>query len=430
MLDAQQLAQLVEQEIKTAVAHQVQQAVSQTDWIKDLEQQIIGFVQDRITARFSNIGTLPDLVTTVEQKVGEMFANGFVPDLVSYVDQPRIQQAVDLGVEKFVEHTIDALSIDPAWVAKIENLIAQRMEDRVRARLRELDMNVVLSQVVMEHRDHLTQELVKNFQSRGIADQASNTQLTLMDGVVVVEGETVTQDLSVERNTTLKGNVLIKGDLGIQGRIAVDNRAWQDLSDHVGTITYDRIKNDFAQELTESMLKTVKHGINIEDVSVAGQPLVSGNALSPGIKHTNITSVGALESLQVDGHVSLWDTVTVTRGRVGINTEDPDSALSLWDEEVNVSLGKLSKNTAFVGTGRKGNLVLGTNRQNHIEIDGDGLTTIQRLRIGRNTISWSVETPGYSGTKGDLVININTTAEGVFAWICLGAFRWQALKAK
>lgn len=430
MLDAQQLAQLVEQEIKTAVTQQVQQAVSQTEWIEDLERQIIGFVQDRITARFSNIGTLPDLVSTVEQKVGEMFANGFVPDLASYVDQPRISQAVDLGVEKFVERTIDALSIDPAWVTKIENLISQRMEDRVRARLRELDMNLVLGQIVLEHRDHLVQELAKDFQSQGIEDRASATQLTIMDGVVVVEGETVTQDLSVERNTTLKGDLLIKGNLGVQGRIAVDNRAWQDLSNHVGTVTYDRIKNDFAQELTESMLKTIKRGINIEDVSVDGSPLVLGNALSPGIKNTNITSVGALESLQVDGHVSLRDTVTVNRGRVGINTEDPDSALSVWDEEVNVSLGKLSKNTAFIGTGRKGNLVLGTNRQNHIEIDGDGITTIQRLRIGRNTISWSVETPGYSGAKGDLVININTTAEGVFAWICLGAFRWQALKAK
>jgi hypothetical protein len=251
-----------------------------------------------------------------------------------------------------------------------------------------------------------------------------------MDGVVVVEGEAVTQNLTVEGEATIKGTLLVKGDLGVQGRIAVDNKAWQDLSEHVGTVTYDRIKKDFAQELTESMLSTVKRGISIEDVVVDGRPLLSGNALSPGVKHTNITSVGALESLQVDGHVSLRDTVTVTRGRVGINTEDPDSALSVWDEEVNVSLGKLSKNTAFVGTGRKGNLVLGTNRQNHIEIDGDGLTTIQRLRIGRNTISWSAETPGYSGAKGDLVININTTAEGVFAWICLGAFRWQALKAK
>lgn len=430
MLDAQQLAQLVEQEIKTAVTQQVQQAVSQTEWIEDLERQIIGFVQDRITARFSNIGTLPDLVTTVEEKVGEMFANGFVPDLANYVDQPRIRQAVDLAVEQFVESTIAALTVDPAWITKIENLVAQRIEDKVRAQLRAIDMNLALGQVVMDHKDHLITELAKNFQSTGIADRASTTQLTVMDGVVVVEGETVTKDLSVEGNSTIKGTLIVKGDLGVQGRIAVDNRAWQELSEHVGTVTYDRIKQDFAQELTQSMLETVREGIDINHVTVDGYPLISGNALSPSIKQTNITMVGALENLQVDGYVNLRDTVTVSRGRVGINTEEPDSALSVWDEEVNVSLGKLSKNTAFVGTGRKGNLVLGTNRQNHIEIDAEGLTTVQKLRVGRNTISWSTETPGYSGTKGDVVFNINTTAEGVFAWMCLGAFRWQALKAR
>jgi len=430
MLDPQQLAQLVEQEIRTAVTQQVQQAVSQTEWIEDLERQIIGFVQDRITARFSNIGTLPDLVATVEEKVGEMFANGFIPDLANYVDQPRIRQAVDLAVEQFVENTIAALTVDPIWITKIENLVAQRIEDKVRAQLRAIDMNLALGQVVLDHKDHLITELSKNFQSTGITDQASATQLTVMDGVVVVEGETVTKDLSVEGNSTIKGTLVVKGDLGVQGRIAVDNRAWQELSEHVGTVTYDRIKQDFAQELTQSMLETVREGIDIKHVTVDGHPLISGNALSPSIKQTNITVVGALENLQVDGHVNLRDTVTVNRGRVGINTEDPDSALSVWDEEVNVSLGKLSKNTAFVGTGRKGSLVLGTNRQNHIEIDAEGLTTIQKLRVGRNTISWSAETPGYSGTKGDVVFNVNATADGVFAWICLGAFRWQALKAR
>lgn len=430
MLDPQQLAQLVEQEIRTAVTQQVQQAVSQTEWIEDLERQIIGFVQDRITARFSNIGTLPDLVATVEEKVGEMFANGFIPDLANYVDQPRIRQAVDLAVEQFVENTIAALTVDPIWITKIENLVAQRIEDKVRAQLRAIDMNLALGQVVLDHKDHLITELSKNFQSTGITDQASATQLTVMDGVVVVEGETVTKDLSVEGNSTIKGTLVVKGDLGVQGRIAVDNRAWQELSEHVGSVTYDRIKQDFAQELTQSMLETVREGIDIKHVTVDGHPLISGNALSPSIKQTNITVVGALENLQVDGHVNLRDTVTVNRGRVGINTEDPDSALSVWDEEVNVSLGKLSKNTAFVGTGRKGSLVLGTNRQNHIEIDAEGLTTIQKLRVGRNTISWSAETPGYSGTKGDVVFNVNATADGVFAWICLGAFRWQALKAR
>jgi hypothetical protein len=121
--------------------------------------------------------------------------------------------------------------------------------------------------------------------------------------------------------------------------------------------------------------------------------------------------------------------VYVVKNRLGINTQDPDSALSVWDEEVNVNAGKFSKNTGFIGTGRKQNLVLGTNRQNHLEIDADGLTTVQRLRVGRNNIAWGTEVPNYSGTKGDIVFNLNVGPDTPFAWACLGAFRWQSLKA-
>jgi hypothetical protein len=429
MLDATQLAQLVEKEIKTAVAQQVQQAVEQTEWITDLENQITQFVQDRITARFSNIGTMPDLVSTVEKSVGKMFEQGFVPDLESYVDAVKIQQTVDQAVEQFVSNTIDSLTVDPLWINKIETLVEQKTAERIVHRIRDIDVNAEMQKVLFTHKDTILDELTKKFSSTGITDQATSLQLTVMDGVVVVESETVTHDLTVERNTILKGDVLIKGNLGVQGKINTDNETWQELSTHVGNITYDRIKNDFAQELIKTVIDTAKEGIDINSVTVDGLPLLSGNTLGAGVTKSSLKQLGTLDVLNVNGLVNLRDTVHVVKNRVGINTEDPDSALTIWDEEVNVSAGKLSKNVGFIGTGRKQNLVLGTNRQNHVEIDADGLTTIQRLRVGRNNISWGTEVPSYSGTKGDIVFNLNVSAETPFAWACLGAFRWQALRA-
>ena len=429
MLDATQLAQLVEKEIKTAVAQQVQQAVEQTEWITDLENQITQFVQDRITARFSNIGTMPDLVDTVEKSVGKMFEQGFVPDLESYVDSVKIQQTVDQAVEQFVSNTIDSLTIDPQWIKKIETLVEQKTAERMVHRIRDIDVNVEMQKVLFTHKDTILDELTKKFSSTGITDQATSLQLTVMDGVVVVESETVTHDLTVERNTILKGDVLIKGNLGVQGKINTDNETWQELSTHVGNITYDRIKNDFAQELIKTVIDTAKQGIDINSVTVDGSPLLSGDTLGRGVTKSSLKQLGTLDTLNVNGLVNLHDTVHVVKNRVGINTEDPDSALTIWDEEVNVNAGKFSKNTGFIGTGRKQNLVLGTNRQNHLEIDADGLTTIQKLRVGRNNISWGTEVPNYSGTKGDIVFNLNAGPETPFAWSCLGAFRWQSLRA-
>lgn len=430
MLDAQQLAQQVEQEIKKAVQEQVQQAVSQTDWIQELEQQIIDFVQARIYARFSNIGTLPDLIQAVETSVTKLFEQGAIPGLEKFVAPTKVKQVVDIAVEDLVSKTLKNLTVDPQWITKIENLILDRTEDRIRAKLRDIDINAKLSAVVLENRDAILSPLRENFESLGIKDHATDPQLTILDGAVVVENDLIAHDLTVERNTTLKGDVLITGALGIQGRINTDNETWQDLSEHVGEITYHRIKNDFAKELIDTVIDQAKQGIDISNITVDGELLIAGDTLSAGVKHSTLSSVGTLENLSVQGTTKLAGTLTANNRRVGINTEDPESALAVWDEEVSIVAGKRSKDTGFLGTARRQNLVIGTNRQNHIEIDAEGQTTIQKLRIGRNSISWSTETPNYSGTKGDLVFNVNTTPDTPFAWICLGAFRWQPLKAQ
>lgn len=429
MLDPNAITQMVEQEIRNVVREQVQQAMAQEQWIQDLESQIIQFVQDRITARFSNIGTIPDLVSAVERSVAQMFEQGFVPDLNSYVDPVTIRQTVDLAVEHFAQETIASLTMDQRWLDKIQTQIEQKMVERVSASVRDIDIPLTFKNIVIENRDAITDNLRHEFATTGIQDLAKELQLSVMDGVVVIENEIAANDLTVERNTRLKGDVLINGDLAVQGRINTDNKSWQDLANHMGQITYDRFKNDFADELIGTVIQEVRQGIEITDVTVDGYRMIDGDRLGDGIKKSALTQVGVLDGLTVKGTASLTDTVSVTRNRVGINTQEPDSALSVWDEEIAVSVGKLSKNTAFIGTPRTQNLVLGTNRQNHVEIDSTGLTTIQKLRVGKNLIGHGKTVPNYSGNKGDIVFNIDMTPDAPFAWICLGAFRWQSLKA-
>jgi hypothetical protein len=303
------------------------------------------------------------------------------------------------------------------------------MVDRVSASVRDIGLNLTLKNIVLANKESIVNELKKGFSTAGMQDTAKELQLSVMDGVVVVENELVSKDLSVEKNTHLKGDLLITGDLAVQGRINTDNKSWQDLGDHIGRVAYDKFRDDFADELIGTVISEVKKGVDITDVRVDGMSLIDGNTLSPTVQTSSLTRVGTLTELSVDGTVALNDTVTVVRNRVGINTKEPDSALTVWDEEVTVSAGKLSKNTAFVGTPRTQNLVIGTNRQNHLEIDTDGLTTVQKLRIGKNLIGHGKAVPNYAGNKGDIVFNIDMTPDTPFAWICLGAFRWQALKA-
>jgi hypothetical protein len=170
-------------------------------------------------------------------------------------------------------------------------------------------------------------------------------------------------------------------------------------------------------------------GIDFDNILLAGQPLVADNKLSTSVKETSIESTGTLKDLKTTGVVNLSNTVTVKSNRLGINTQDPEMALSVWDEEVSVIAGKLRKDQAFIGTARRQALTIGINRTACIEIDVDGLVTAKQFRIDRWRIGHGTEVPGYSGTRGDFILNNDPKPNSPFAWVCLGGFRWQSLRS-
>jgi hypothetical protein len=428
MLDPKVVTELVEQQLKQAVDQQVKEAVSQVDWVADLENQLLEYLQARILARFNNLSSIPELITTVQNGVTQLFEQGQIPGIESYIDNAQIKQSVDRAVLSLVSETIDALALDPVWLSKIQTLVNQTMVDRVSATLSGIDLNLTLSNLISDQRDDIVKSILENFETPGFIDNATSRQLTIMDGVVVVENELAVSDLTVAKNTSLGGDVLITGDLAVKGNINTDSPTWQKLSDYIGQVTYDKVKNEFADSLVDTILERAKSGIDFDNVTIDGNELVTGNTLGGGITQSSLTHVGTLDTLTVSGPVSLNQTLNVVQGRIGVNTDKPESALSIWDEEVSISAGKLSANTAFIGTGRMQNLTLGINRQTYLTINTDGLVTIQKLQVGRNAIGHTMSPPNYSGTKGDILFNINVAPGQPFAWMCIGGFNWLELK--
>ena len=178
------------------------------------------------------------------------------------------------------------------------------------------------------------------------------------------------------------------------------------------------------QVLTNRFDNSLPKTETINNVEVNGAPLVNGNSLGLGIKNSSLESVGTLRSLKVG------TTLNADNTRVGINTSSPTAALSIWDNEISVDIGKRSLNTAQIGTTKAQDLVVITNNKEQLKVDKNGTTWINELVLGRNRISHSTEVPGYSGAKGDLVFNTAFVPGGTFAWLCLGAFRWHELKSQ
>lgn len=428
MIETQSVSDLIEQQIKIAVEQQVAAAITEKNWLEEIEKKTVKHVQDRITAKFSSLDTVPELIKAVQDSVIGLFDQGAIPGVDAYVDQATVTRSVDQAVQNFMGGVIEHLTQDVVWIEKIEKLVTQQMSLRLSDRLSNIDLDSIVVAAIDRSIDKWQSRLKQDFCSTGIVDQGIKTELVIMNDAVVVENQLATNSLLVDKDATVNGTITLN-NLVVKGAINTDNHSWDEITNRAATDALARMTAEWQQSLVQQVLDIAStSGIDFDSIKIGGQQLVNGNTLNKYITDTNIEKTGVLREVKVAGHSEFNETLTVNHRRVGINTQDPEMALSVWDEEVSVIMGKLSKQQAYVGSGRLQNLAIGVNRKPQIELDIDGLTTIKQLRVGQHRIGHDREVPGYSGTRGDLVFNSDPKPGSAFAWVCLGAFKWQPIR--
>jgi len=424
MLDTAAIEQLVRQQITEQVNEQISVTLGSDQWLASFEQRIIEYVQARVMAKFANAEYLPEITDTVKSSVAELFRRGVVPGIDQYVDNGTIRRTIDTAVEQLVDSSIEVLGKDPVWLTKIEQQINQSVVDSVIRQFGHIDLNPIIKERVDEHMTVFKQDILNNFASTGISDQANSCQLTITDDAVVVENQLTSRDLNVSNAAVIK-------DLVVKGSVNIDNPSWNLLAEGISEKTIDKLSDKWKTLLTTQVAEEIRsNGIDFDTVKIDGEPLVSGNTLAKSITDTNIRSVGALKTLTVDGESTFNNqTLAVLNKRIGVNTISPEMALSVWDEEVSIVIGKNKANEAYIGTNRAQGIVIGVNRQSQIELTSDGLTRIKQLQVGLHRIAHAPQVPGYSGTKGDIVFNSDPNDSPIFAWVCIGGHRWKTLKS-
>lgn len=429
MIDAKNMQDFVQDQIRSAVDDFVASVVTDDTWSQSLEQRIVQHVQDRITARFSNIETVPDLIDTVKASVRTLMEQGHVPGIGQYIDQITVTRVIDQAVEREIQTSMNSMIMDPAWIAKIETLINQTYAQRLSEWLSQIDVNSLVLSHIDASVDRWQDRLKQDFATRGIQDLAQETELTVAPGAVTVANALTAHTMTIQDCADVQGSLQVN-NLILRGTINTDNRSWTELSERIAQDTLSLITDQWRQDLVAEVLLHAKdQGIEFQQVLLDRQPLVQDHALNPSIRHSQLQTVATLKNLTVAGDVDLCGTVHVKDRRLGVNTLDPEMALSVWDEEVAVVCGKLRQNHAFIGTARGQSLSLGVNRKNYLDIDTDGMVTVKTLRIDRHRVSFAAQVPGYSGTRGDWVFNSDPNDGAPFAWVCLGAFRWQPLRS-
>jgi len=424
MLDQNALKKIVDDQVAAAVDARVIKFFTSDQWLAPLEEKIIAYAQEHVLKKFSSSEVIPEIVSVIQEQVVGIIEKGSLPGIQHYVDPAAIKVAVGQGVEDMVQFAIADLGRDPAWLARIEHLLNQTVTHRTVATLGLTDINTVIHQRVDDNMNKIRTDFINNFASSGIVDQATENQLSITDQVTSVKNHLVVSNLEVSNSVSVR-------NLSVLGSINVDNTSWDGLATHISQRTLDALSDQWRDRLVSNVTQQIQeHGIAFENINVGNEKLIDNGQLSTAITGSNLQSVGTLNTLEVRGETHMNNnTLNVLNTRIGVNTDTPEKALSIWDEEVSVVIGKHKINQAYIGTNRDQGVAIGVNREPQLEINVNGLTTIKQLQVGLHKISHATQVPGWSGTKGDLVFNTSFGTDRVFAWVCLGAHRWQTLRS-
>jgi hypothetical protein len=227
--------------------------------------------------------------------------------------------------------------------------------------------------------DHINGGTVQNFASTGIKDTATKPQLTIDDFGVHATRLTVENLENLTVSGTLKVKILevdeIKADIKFEKDTPIvfsgdqlDGKGllWAG-SGHTKQFIFSSKPDRFF--VSENMDFARGKSITVNNIK-----LIDENELGPTVTKSNLREVGQLNGLIVNGNVRIDQYIVYdsTTNRLGLGTEEPNAALSIVDDGVEIVLGSIHGVKGFIGTYASHSLEIGTDNTARITIESSG----------------------------------------------------------
>jgi hypothetical protein len=331
-----------------------------------------------------------DITELVEQEVAQRFDNGlfqqYINDTIKqHVNSVNISETAVARLEQNGQKILQSQM--PRVVQLVHDRIDSVMSQTVEQKLKNLSFpeRSIDPKLIDISKLSITRDNISDFgNTDGIEDIATRVQLTVMDDCVVVEDRLVTQ--------TLQADTLIVKDF------ATDQPWYATMKqDVLASIPIPEAPKDWSFKIAEMDAK------------------IQVNAAR-----------NQLNELEVSGEALLSDVLYTTPGnkRVGINTMEPSDALTVWDQETEVVIGKHASQEGYIGTRRRQDLNIGANNQVGITVRSDGTVALNKLELQGKVISSGDVIPGHAAKRGDIVLNTKPSVGGYIGWVCLDGLRW------
>ena len=164
---------------------------------------------------------------------------------------------------------------------------------------------------------------------------------------------------------------------------------------------------------------------NKQSYTINGKTVLSEDSIGPSILNSNLRRIGTLKELQVEGEALIGDTLYVSpTSRVGINTDEPTHALTLWDQEICLTFGKYSKDVASISTERNQDIMLKSGTNDNVILKADGTTEIEKPVLNGKKFTSGNKIPGYPGQVGDICWNTTPLIGQPIGWVCIQGLQW------
>lgn len=396
-----------------------------------------------------------DITVKVHSQVQEIIGRLVAEQIAQIVTPDKITEVITNCVNRNIsQYTPDLSTFDQRINATTDGITANLNEranrmvvDFVAQQVNQVDVPVMVRDYVLRHMtgngtksffpekcipgtsvdtstlyltgNNVNGGVIKSFASTGIDDQASGCQLTIMDQGTVFENTLYAPKMEI------RGDVVVDGQLVIRGGMDSASGAFESIIAQTSARVQESIGPALLDRHQERVFEKIRtEGIELGKLTIGGQEIFQGRAMTAAIIDSQLQTVGMLRDLQTKGETLLSETLYTTQRRVGINTMEPSSALSIWDEEVELSIGKQQKDTARIATRREHRLILGSNGHDNLDILPDGSVKVKQIQIGGISLSSAPTPPSYDAPRGKIVFNENPNVGGPMGWVSLGEARW------
>jgi len=395
MIDLKQVEDVVRQEVTKRVLDEL----STTNISASVERTLLAIAQDKVDV----------LITSM---LNRMITDHSLQTIVNTKLVAGLQDKLEAAITNRVVGTVSRVDIGQTVTDKIIEYVDSKMKTGNLPDKFIPQKAVDLSNLTIRP-SQVTNGKFVNFRSTGVIDGATDTVLTVTDGLVVVAGQV--NSTRVVAGSASIGELEVN-KLTVAGELIIQSPTF---ASDLGAIILVKLE----EERSNWKLDVGTGALYAND-----KLLLSVDTLAPTVATSNLRKVGNLIELNVMGPASIANTLNVQGNKVGINTEEPSGALHVWDQETEFAIRRHQSRTTYIGTMRDNDLLIGVNGEVVLSLRKDGTTETKKISVDGLKISVADAAPSTMGTPGEIVIMRRAVSGQPWAYQCTEGQTWVALQ--